>query len=216
MAASRGEVQGSKKGGSDRGPAPQKRELDDKAVGLLLKYLEQTLQQVDRSILIAFTTTAVLLIPGLQGTFAVGVREEAVAKIPYLNIEAQVLTVALFGLVLFWVFCFRAASQYAGAREIVDRLRSGEADALVEAALHYPSIATSTQGNKRFICISLALLGVLSWLLIYVSPLGLESAAYGSLAMAIPPFFLLYKVWTPLDSPAAGDRRGVSQSGEQA
>jgi hypothetical protein len=173
--------------------------LNPKALDILLKYLEQTLKKVDTSIVLAFTMVAFLLIPGLEGTFSVGTREEAVVEIPYFNTKAQLLTAAIFCLVLYWVFCFRSASQVAQVRKIVDRLSSADGD-VVDAALHFPCLATSSLRAKRFTCISLAILGVVSWILIYISPSGLEQAAWGSLGMAVPPGVLFYALSKPLGS----------------
>jgi hypothetical protein len=173
--------------------------FNPKALDILLKYLEQTLKKVDTSILLAFTVVAFLLIPGLEGTFSVETREGAIADIPYLDIKAELLTAALFGLVLYCVFCFRAASQVAQVRKIVNRLRLADAE-ILDAALHFPSVTTSNLRDKRFICISLAILGMLAWILIFISPLGLEGAAWGAPMMVIPPGYLLYVLSKPLSS----------------
>lgn len=174
--------------------------FNPKALDILLKYLEQILKNVDTSILLAFTMVAFLLIPGLEGTFAIASREAAMAEIPYLNFKAELLTAAIFGLVLYWVFCFRAASQVSQARKIANQLKSAHSDVL-EAALHFPSIATATIAAKWFTCVSLALLGIISWVLIYLSPFGLEDALWGSFGMVIPPAYLLYKMAKPLNVP---------------
>lgn len=171
--------------------------LNPKAFDILLKYLEQTLKNVNNNVVFAFVIVAFLLIPGLEGAFSVETREGVVVVIPVINLKAGLLTAALFGLVMYWVFCLRAVSQVSHARNILYSLRFADIDVL-DAALQFPSIATASLREKRITCISLAILGVVVYFLIYISPLGWEGAALGSLIMAVPPLILLYQISKPL------------------
>lgn len=172
------------------GQKPQPGEkTNPKAAELLLKYFEQSVKKVDTSINLAWLMAAFLLVPGLEGAFSLSRRSEATVVIPYFNLKAELLTAALFGLALYWFFCIRAASQTAQARKIAMRLQRADLD-LLDAALHIPSLVTGSVRSKRATCIFLALAGVLAWILIYLSPLGLQEAAWGSVSMAVPPWIL--------------------------
>lgn len=165
--------------------------LNTKARDILLKNLDETLKGVNTSITLAFTVVAFLLIPGLEGQFAEEAREAPMVNIPFFNFRAELLTAAIFGLVLFWVFCLRAVVRVTQAREITNRLRNVDHEVL-EAALHFPSVATSTIIGKLVVCGSLAVLGVISFNLMYAPTLGFDQAFTPSLSMAIPPGYLLY------------------------
>jgi hypothetical protein len=174
--------------------------LNPKALDILFQNLDETLKGVNASILLAFTVVAFLLIPGLEGTFSEEASEAAKVSIPFFNLSAELLTAAIFGLVLFWVFCFRAAVRVTQARKITNRLRKAD-DKVLYAALHFPSVATSTVKGKLLVCISLALLGACSWILMYSPKLGFGQAFAGSWAMVIPPAYLLIVLlWKPLSS----------------
>jgi hypothetical protein len=162
--------------------------LNPKALDILFQNLDETLKGVNASILLAFTVVAFLLIPGLEGTFSEEASEAAKVSIPFFNLSA------------FWVFCFRAAVRVTQARKITNRLRKAD-DKVLYAALHFPSVATSTVKGKLLVCISLALLGACSWILMYSPKLGFGQAFAGSWAMVIPPAYLLIVLlWKPLSS----------------
>lgn len=177
--------------------------LPDKALDLLVENLTESLKSADASVVLAFTASAFLLIPALEGAFeASPTAEPERLTLPALGLDATLYTGALFGMALFVAFCLRAAARVRRAHAIASRLRPA-APALLTAALTYPSVATASRASRMATCAALALVSALAWLLMYLPSRGFEEAAATSLLMAVPPAILARTLWPALaPSPA--------------
>jgi hypothetical protein len=196
-----------------------------KTIDILLANFTEALKSVDLSILLAFTAVAFVVLHGLEGSFSrdiaervnrvaqersVGTKsnsEKAESRsretdVPLLGFKAELVSAASAAMIGYWVLCLRAAFRVRRARAIARRLAELDRE-IINAALLYPSLATSGRAARILSCAALGAFGYASYLSLYL-PISQQLGKDMTETMTVPIFMLLpaayvgWQLWIPL------------------